>query len=1133
VPFNLCSYAAPLKVMLCYAAASQMLGRLLEHSKAAGTLLQLQQQLLSHGLLHQILTVLSLPHQQQHKLGSATGSSDSSSSSQGNVLEVQLAVALLQEVATCPDILSGAVAASGGSKLGPEVGKQAAVAAAAMPDQQQQQQQDHQSLHDQSNKQQQASALSKQLAAAASTTAAAAAAAGPSAAVADAIMATPSFVWKYPAAAAAAFGDMTRLVPGLTSSSSSSSEQAAAAVGLQQLQQPSSLLPNLLWQLQQLLLSPAHQLPSLQQQVLQVVSDVAAHKQPALLQCMVQQGWVQVLWSFLPGGRQLLAITLSQLIQQQQQQVVSSQAPAGAAVTQQQVQPQMQSLKSPSSIHTNVGSRGSSLQPHLLQLLDDSLPSLEHTQHALQALAHLCSLPAAVAVAVQLQASYQAASLSGMLAMRAAGTQTGTPTAAAASQGAAAAVAAMLFGTNTASPRAVVGASSKAAVHTALGAQVGSSSQPQSPKVYVPNTPLSSSSGSSSMEISFVSVTGSLPASSSLGASSGSLGVSSGGGSAGGGISGSIIRSSSSGLLSRLGMGRSGAQQKAQQTAACSSSSSSKATAAAGSEVAGAALKHAGAAAAAAGGEPVEDPGSPVQMLVTLLGEQWAATAAAEVLAHLAAAGPTTCLPAMLEQGVVSTLAECMAEIQPNRAGAVAALATLLLVQHLGKHYPEQLHAAGIITTVLSMLKFDCGDAAAAAPVRTAALQVLAVLCSEGCSHLDRQLCAAVAQAALLQLVRWLDSDSAGTAAAVAVLTGLLECGAVDAAALAALRDGEQRSELLSRCFTCLQLHGTQQHQVGVDAYAPPDAEEQQQQQQQLVQLTAVRLLRAFVELDGRMVEAFLAADGLAQIVPTLSAAVAAAAANSTATTSSSSSSSATTVERRKQLVLQYELLAVLDSLSLVHRRVLVQAAIVPIIVGVLRQHLPQQQDKEDAACKSNDATGSPAAAAAAASQASAGAASGSPAGPVAVRSLPAAAAGRPVSAAAATPAAAAAAAPAGTAAAAAASSRSMMAGSSSSRQRSKSLTRSSSRAPGAAAGVSACGMPDAELLLRCKVIACQLITVLVSMLHTLAEKWAAYRGCSWVAFGDGSLSCALPQQMCVLHSLRPTFTAFMHLLIA
>jgi hypothetical protein len=27
---------------------------------------------------------------------------------------------------------------------------------------------------------------------------------------------------------------------------------------------------------------------------------------------------------------------------------------------------------------------------------------------------------------------------------------------------------------------------------------------------------------------------------------------------------------------------------------------------------------------------------------------------------------------------------------------------------------------------------------------------------------------------------------------------------------------------------------------------------------------------------------------------------------------------------------------------------------------------------------------------------------------------------------------------------------------------------------------VSACGMPDAELLLRCKVIACQLITVLV-----------------------------------------------------
>jgi hypothetical protein len=238
------------------------------------------------------------------------------------------------------------------------------------------------------------------------------------------------------------------------------------------------------------------------------------------------------------------------------------------------------------------------------------------------------------------------------------------------------------------------------------------------------------------------------------------------------------------------------------------------------------------------------------------------------------------------------------------------------------------------------------------------------------------------------------------------------------------------------------------------------------------VQLTAVRLLRAFVELDGRMVEAFLAADGLAQIVPILSAAVAAGA-NTTAT---SSSTSLSTAKRRQQLVLQYELLAVLDSLSLVHRRVLVQAAIVPIIVGVLRQHLPQQQQQQD----KQPVGSSSEIAGAAATLAAAGQVSGPSTG---IRS-PGKLSGRPTSAGAAGVIAAAAAAPpagpSAAAAAAGASSRVVAAGSSS-RQRSKSLTRSSSRAPGAAAGVSACGMPDAELLLRCKVIACQLITVLVS----------------------------------------------------
>ncbi|KAF6260080.1 hypothetical protein COO60DRAFT_931623 [Scenedesmus sp. NREL 46B-D3] len=729
---------------------------------------------------------------------------------------------------------------------------------------------------------------------------------------------------------------MARLVPGFSSSSSSSELAAAAEEG----QQPSLLLPSLLWQLQQLLLSPAHQLPSLQQQVLQVVSEFAAHKQPALLQCMVRQGWVQVLWSFLPGGRQLLAVTLSQLIQQQQQQQpqqgISSQVQQGAASAQQlqqQVQPLMQN---PRSLSIHIRSQGQQLAAAPAAAAGRVAALTGADSAALQALAHLCSWPSAAAVAVQLQASYQAAALSGMLAVRA--TQRAlartSPHQQLQPQAQCSGVACSgavwrKHGQPKSWSRALRQRQGGAGCSVASGPGCVSERlfPAQSPKV-LPNTPLSSSGGSSSAEGSYVAVAG-LPLSSSLGTSSG-------GGSAGSGGSGSMMRSSSSGLLSRLGMGRSGEQQRARAAAAASGSGK---VATAGEAVAAAAKQ------VAAAGEPVEDPGSPVQMLVTLLGEQWAATAAAELLARFAAAAPASCLPAMLEQGVVGTLAECMAEIQPNNAGAVAALATLLLVQQLGRHCPEQLHAAGIVAAVLRMLKFECGDAAAAAPVRAAALQVLAVLCGED-GHADRLLCAAVAQSALLQLVRWLGSsaDTAAAAAAASALTGLLECGAVDATALAALQDNEQRSELLSRCLMCLQFSSIQQQQGEADALqggaGSCAGQQQQQQQQQGVQVTAVRLLRAFVELDGCMVEAFLAADGLVQVVAILSAAVAA---------GGVISSSVGAVERREQLVLQYELLAVLDSLSLVHRRVLVQAAIVPIIVGVLRQHLPRQDQQQPA----------------------------------------------------------------------------------------------------------------------------------------------------------------------------------------
>lgn len=743
------------------------------------------------------------------------------------------------------------------------------------------------------------------------------------------------------------------------------------------------------------------------------------------------------------GGRQLLAVTLSHLIEQhsqeqQEQQVHQKVAAAAAKAIPATPWPAATGAYPPipgqdTTAAAATNSKAPGLQPQLLQLLDESLPSIEQTLHALQALAHLCCCSTAAVVAVQLQASYQAIAAIGMLSVRPSShmlhqqTSAGTAATPTAASNPAAAVVAMLFGG---------GSSPRAAVAVGKGGTTGhrSHSQPPSPST-LPSTPLSfasSSSGSSTASSVMGSygaaaapsvISSSLPSSSML---SGSVRDSSGDGSSSAATAGSnnkILRSSSSGLLSRLGMGRKDAgssnQPKGQQAAAVDVPTASITTTTAPTDGNQAAPGITGRAAAV---DPVEDPGSPIEMLVTLLGEQWAATAAAELLARLAAAGPAICVPAMIEQGTIGTLTECMKEIQDNSAGAVAAMAALLLVKELSSHCPEQLHASGIVSTVLRMLVQGCGGSEA---VQRAALGVVEVLCQQG----DRQISAAVAQASLLPLVRWLSSGK-DQAMAAAVLTALLDIGAIDEAVLAALQEDNKASELLQLCLGCLGSgSGSSSNSSSASASSKEGAassqpqQEQQQQQLGAVQLTAIRLLRSCVELEGRLVDAFLAADGLRTLLSLLS--VAAAAGGSKGwSPAAAESGNAPAVEHHSRMVLQYECLAILDSLSLVHRRVLVEAAIIPIIVGVLRQ---QQVD--------------------------AAAADAAPGTPPAAAMQPSRSGNNRLGL-----------------------TRTTSSHSSSS---SRGLARSSSKAPGAAAGLSARVMTPAELLLRCKVIACNLITVL------------------------------------------------------
>jgi hypothetical protein len=930
---------------------------------------QLQVQLVQLGLLQHVQAILAA----QHHTGIA----------QTTLLEVQLAIGLLHGISACREVLSSTAAAAAAEVLAAPVPAPAETAAAVVKDDVPVQLMvkvclphklsdvGHQQ-RDQANDEQQLG--QEQMAARQSATAAA-------------IIGAPSLVWKHPAAAAAAFGDMKQLLQqdGAQGTSKDSSTDTAATV----LQQPPGCWKSLMWLLQQLLLSP-HSPSSLQQQVLQVVAAVAAHKDAGLLQLMVKQGWVQVLWSFLPGGRQLLAVVMSQLLQGKQQLQQQSFNPGGSATFIQADTNGSSNAGSGAGVTAsrdlaaagdadvatahaaeNRRSTSSSLQPHLLQLLDDSLPSMEQTLHALQALAHLCSEPAAAIVAVQLQVSYTEASVAGLLALTS-NVPAGTPRSEQA-------VVEMLFG------RMGFGSNGPSHMQQQLLVRSNSISQLHSPR-HLPTTPRSVSSASTNS-------TGVPASGSTIGASTSTASsISSVGGSS------SLGRSSSTGFLSRLGL-RSSQHAKHTVTASSETSTAKPGADAAGSNVAqGAAvpIRSAGFAADAAASqgsaqvqEPMEDPGSPLQMLAVLLSEQWAATSAAQLLACMCAAGPASCVQPMLEQGIPSTLCSCMTEIQDNKPGAHAALATLQLVSELGKHCADALAAAGCVPIILRMLDF-CGSSAASADagqlecsesslaVRCAALGVLGVLCCSG----DRQLCASVAQAALLPLVRWLcDVDPRQASNAAQVLAALLDQGVIDGTALdCVLQSQEHTVELLRLGLSCLPAassddgkqdkeegkHNKQHRGASMPAVMPPaqgSIPVEEQEQQHMVHLTTVRLLRQCVQLDKRCSSALLAAGGLLVLVSMLSDAAAVVAAASTSTSDSRAvadiiaqdADSACTAcshsgkYRSSQLVMQYELLHVLDSLSLCHRSELVKANIIPIIVEILRQKtwLPADMEQQ------------------------------------------------------------------------------------------------------------------------------------------------------------------------------------------
>ena len=582
---------------------------------------------------------------------------------------------------------------------------------------------------------------------------------------------------------------------------------------------------------------------------------------------LVCQGWVQVLWSYLPSGRHLLSLLHSADQQQQQQQEEGVQgiaAPAAAASSTKcccctadalfrgslalvagvtlplgqgvgQSTPELTLSKSSSTPKFDQGSpradggaggRTKAVSEHsdLLELLSSG-PDQKQVLAALEVLSALCcSSPAAVEQVVKLQEAYATA--------KAAGSLTGASyvplsaiTAASASV--------QLLPTTVASPPGSPVATASAAAGGGSSAAHTTSHQPSRLSTTTLKPP---SCSSTAVTLESAVAPSSATSSSSSGSSSSSKYAE---------AAASIISNSSGGSSMHYQPPRAKTEQQQQQqpgqfkgqlssATACqnekgniprsrswsnwlnfgggSNNSSPKAggKAAAGAAAAGDSRSNSKLSSRRPSGtsdavaevgsstgvvSPVEDPGSPVSTLVTLLGMQWAATATATLLAALAAASQS-CATAMLEEGLAKGLVEVLSEIQDNALGAAAATACLSLVGAVaakGSETAPQLLKAGITRHLLCLLCFQSGGA-----VQERALGVVVVLAGYG----GRELLEEVVAVALLPLVQWLcpvssssssssgrggggSSSTAVAVAAAALLSAALDAGVVDAGALA------------------------------------------------------------------------------------------------------------------------------------------------------------------------------------------------------------------------------------------------------------------------------------------------------------------------------------------------------------
>lgn len=659
-------------------------------------------------------------------------------------------------------------------------------------------------------------------------------------------------------------------------------------------------LPELLFYLKQLL-SPAAQHARVQQMVLQTVTLLAGVRHATFIELLIAQGWVQVLWGFMPGGTELLSAVLPRL--QQAQAVASSEH--GTTVSNPVLQCDAHSTASADTATACLSvTWGAEHQEKDLDGLH--APAQQHAAYALQALAHICSCQAGVLQLLQLQRCYDSLPASMFTSGQ-------------------------LYGTVT-SPLSQDGRSSSAA------SIASSSSSGFLSRLGLPGRQKSSDKAAEQHAVD------SLSSKDSTGKDQQPLASRSVGfrGSSSGSWTGMpVVSAAAVGSVGSpptcLGRTMSWSNSShAQSSDPPSAPSTPKLapppliTTSASSVITASVCPYTDAAV----------PHSPIHCLVKLLHQQWSTPAAAQLLTQLAGAD-ISMVAGMMSEGLAPVLIDCMTDVQDNGPGAVVAVAVLDLVT-VAAEASTQLHSAGVLIHVRRMLKFDCSEL-----VRQHALAAMSALC-QSC---DRSICSAVAQTALLPLSEWLRSgDAVAAGIAATAIQCLLDCSVLDQQVTCQLSGKQDAGSLLAHCMACMPAGGQ----------AQPAADPVSQQKSQLnkptsnsahaaiqpsttlsnpaavhataaastaqaetVALTAIRLVHTLVLLDERFATALIDLDGVRRLVTLIQ-------------------------EPGIPLAWKCEALSCLDGLSLCHREDIVQADIIPAIVFVLRMHVEHRTSSGD-----------------------------------------------------------------------------------------------------------------------------------------------------------------------------------------